>query len=71
MQYTYALASFVGARDGMAVELQDDAGEIVAEIFEDDETKQCVFTAFTSKPLPVQEVRGLLSRAAIEFPSAR
>jgi len=68
--YSFVLASFVGERDGMAVELHDDANEVVAEVFEDDETGACIFSMPNGASVPVSHIRELLRRAALEFPGA-
>jgi hypothetical protein len=61
--YRLILASYVGERDGMALELTTDEGERVAEVFEDDETKERTFTAFIGRPVPLAAIEWLLSEA--------
>lgn len=66
VNYVYILSSSVGERDGMAFELwttlaSDDEGNPkrshhdrwLAEIFEDDETKERSLTVFTQDPIPL------------------
>lgn len=62
--YTLLLVSAVGERDGMALELAAESGGQVAEVFEDDQTKQRAITFFTAEPLPVPVVEWLLADAA-------
>jgi len=57
------LVSYVGERDGMALELADEAGEPLAEVFEDDATKERTVEFFATSPLPLAEVRWLLDEA--------
>lgn len=66
--YSFVLASYVGDRDGMAMELRNGAGDVVAEIFEDDESRRCTFSMPNGAVVPVSQVQKLLSRAALEFP---
>lgn len=61
--YRLILASSVGKRDGMAFELTKEDGERIAEVFEDDETKERTFTAFGEKPVPLEAIEWLLAEA--------
>ena len=68
--YSFFLASFVGERDGMAVELHGSGDEVVAEVFEDAESGACTFAMPDGVSVPVSLARELLRRAALEFPGA-
>jgi hypothetical protein len=57
------LASSVGARDGMALELTRADGERVAEVFEDSETDVRTFTVFGEQQVPVDVIEWFLSEA--------
>lgn len=70
-EYSFVLASVVGERDGMALELRDSSGEVVAEVFEADATGACTFSMQSGASVPVAFVSALLDRAAKEFPQAR
>jgi hypothetical protein len=61
--YRLILASAVGERDGMALEMVKDSGERVAEVFEDDETGARTFTVFGEQHVPVAAIEWLLSEA--------
>jgi hypothetical protein len=50
--YHLVLASSVGDRDGMALELTRDDGERVAEVFEDDESGTRTFTVYGEQQVP-------------------
>lgn len=56
------LASSVGNRDGMALELRHADGSWVAEVFEDDETKCRTVTLFEAS-VPLEALEWLLSEA--------
>lgn len=43
-EVSLVLASFVGNRDGMAVELRDSSNDVVAEVFEANATGACTFS---------------------------
>lgn len=62
--YRLLLVSAVGQRDGMALELDDATGKQVAEVFEDDLTKERTVTFFTDRPVPLPVVEWLLAEAA-------
>lgn len=68
--YSFFLASFVGERDGMAVELHGSDDEVVAEVFKDAESGACTFSMPHGVSVPVSLVQELLRRAALEFPGA-
>ncbi|WP_418516288.1 hypothetical protein ACNUCX_01205 [Curtobacterium flaccumfaciens pv. flaccumfaciens] len=70
-EYSVVLASFVGERDGMALELHDSSGEAVAEVFEADATGACAFSMRNGASVPVMFISELLRKAAEEFPQAR
>lgn len=61
--YQLRLVSYVGQRDGMAMELADEDGEQVAEVFEDSETKARSVTVWSDSPIPLDAVDWLLSEA--------
>ena len=62
--YKMLLVSAVGERDGMALELALESGEQVAEVFEDDETKERTVTFYTDRPVPLAAVTWPLDTAA-------
>ncbi|MGC4173857.1 hypothetical protein [Demequina sp.] len=62
--YKLLLASAVGERDGMAVELAVESGERLAEVFEDDLTKERTVTFFTVEAVPLAVVEWFLTEAA-------
>jgi hypothetical protein len=45
------------------MELTRENGERVAEVFEDDETKERTFTAFHEEPVPLAAIEWLLTEA--------
>ena len=56
--YHLVLASSVGERDGMALELTRDVdGKRVAEVFEDGDTGLRSFAVFVFEPLPLELLR--------------
>lgn len=57
------LASSVGDRDGMALELTRDDGERLAEVFADEETGQRIFNTFGERGVPVEAIEWLLAEA--------
>ena len=61
--YRLVLASSVGERDGMALELTRDDGERVAEVFEDDETGARTFTVFGEQQVPFAAIEWLMAEA--------
>lgn len=66
--HRYVLASFVGKRDGMALELHDADHRCIAEVFEDDATGACCLSIADGAAVPIDRVCDLLARAAAEFP---
>jgi hypothetical protein len=70
-EYSFVLASFVGERDGMALELRNSSGDVVAEVFEADATGACTFSMQSGASVPVAFISELLRKAATEFPQAR
>lgn len=62
--YKLLLVSAVGERDGMSLELARESGEQVAEVFEDDATRERTVTFYTDQPVPLAAVEWLLSEAA-------
>ena len=61
--YGLILASSVGERDGMALELTALDGERVAEVFEDGETGARTFTVFGEQRVPIAAIEWLLNEA--------
>jgi hypothetical protein len=61
--FSLILASSVGERDGMALELTRVDGERIAEVFEDDETGARTFTVFGEQQVPIAAIEWLLSEA--------
>lgn len=61
--YRLLLASSVGERDGMALELSKVGGERVAEVFEDGETGARTFTVFGEQQVPLAAIEWLLGEA--------
>jgi hypothetical protein len=61
--YHLILASSVGERDGMALELVRKNGQRVAEVFQDDEHGTRTFTVFEEQAVPVSVVELFLSEA--------
>ena len=61
--YRLIIASYVGERDGMAMELDHDDGRQVAEVFEDEETRQRTVNLF-EKDVPLEAIEWLLAEAA-------
>ena len=62
--YHLVLASVVGLRDGMALELTRDVdGARIAEVFEDDETRLRTFTSFFDQPVPIEAIEWLITKA--------
>lgn len=69
-QYRFVLASEVGDRDGMLVELhRREPLEQIAEVFEDHDTGALTFTADRCQAVPLPVIEELLQRARREFPS--
>lgn len=62
--YRLVLVSAVGDRDGMALELDTEGGEQVAEVFEDDATRERTVRFFISEPVPLPVVEWFLAEAA-------
>lgn len=60
--YKLVLASSVGERDGMGLELTRGDGTRVAEVFEDDETGLRTVTLFEAS-VPLQAVEWLLAES--------
>lgn len=61
--YRLILASSVGDRDGMALELTRDDGRRLAEVFEDDESGRRTVTMF-EPDVPLEAIEWLLAEAA-------
>ncbi|WP_157622655.1 hypothetical protein [Nostocoides sp. Soil756] len=59
--------SAVGTRDGMAMELDTVDGEQIAEVFEDEATKERTVTFFVDRPVPLEAIQWLLDRARTEL----
>lgn len=57
------LVSAVGSRDGMAIELDAESGEQLAEVFEDDATRERTVKFYTTEPVPLAAVEWLLDEA--------
>lgn len=60
--YRLVLASSVGERDGMGLELTRDDGVRIAEVFEDDETGLRTVNLF-QQDVPVAAIEWLLAEA--------
>ena len=68
--YRMILASEMGKRDGMLVEIRTtDPVRRIAEVFEDDETGELTFTSFVTEGVPLEAIEDLLALAHKEFPS--
>jgi hypothetical protein len=65
--YKLLLVSAVGSREGMALELDTVHGEQIAEVFEDEATKQRTVTFFVDRPVPLEAIEWLLDRARTEL----
>jgi len=65
--YRLLLVSAVGPREGMALELDTVDGEQIAEVFEDEGTKERTVTFFVDRPVPLEAVEWLLDRARTEL----
>jgi hypothetical protein len=65
--YRLILASSVGERDGIALELDQADGERVAEVFEHDETGARTLTVFREHRVPIEAIEWLLSEARAAF----
>lgn len=61
--YRLILASAVGERDGMALELDSDDGEQIAEVFEEEETRIRTFSLFVEHSVPVEAIEWLIDEA--------
>lgn len=61
--YSLILASYVGKRDGMALELTREGGAIVAEVYEDDSTRVRTVSMFESD-VPFEAMEWLISSAS-------
>lgn len=64
--YRLLLASSVGHRDGMALELGLEDGTQVAEVFNDDDTGRRVVNLFAEN-VPVEAIAWLLSEAEAQL----
>lgn len=62
-EFRLVLASSVGQRDGIALELVREGGERVAEVFEDEATKRRTFAAFTLDSVPLEAIDWLIETA--------
>ncbi len=67
MGYKLLLVSSVGSRDGMSIELATEDGEQIAEVFEDDQTKNRTVRFFVDSPVPLEAVQWLLSKAEADL----
>jgi hypothetical protein len=61
--YQLLLASSVGERDGLGLELSTEGGYLLAEVFRDDVTGQFTFASFDETPLPLEALRWFLDVA--------
>lgn len=61
--YRLLLVSAVGERDGMALELDTESGEQIAEVFQDESTGARTMTFYTEHPVPLAAVEWLLREA--------
>lgn len=63
-KYRLVLASDVGTRDGMGLELVDAASGVrLAEVFQDDTTGERTVRTFQERPIPVADFEWFLSEA--------
>ncbi len=66
--YTLVLASDVYERDGLGLELYDQAGQMVAEIFRDDATQSTNFTVVApAASIPLSVLDWFVSRAKADL----
>lgn len=65
MTYKLRLVSAVGDRDGMALELADDEGEQLAEIFRDDDRNTLTISIFSDEPVDLTAIEMLIAEAKI------
>jgi hypothetical protein len=64
--YHLILASSVGVRDGMALELTREGGTRVAEVFEDDESRRRTLTVFEEN-VPLEAIEWLIAEAKTQL----
>jgi hypothetical protein len=64
--YRTVLASSVGERDGMSLELTLPDGEVVAEVFEEEETGERTVTLFR-RALPLETLLWFLAKVDAEL----
>lgn len=64
--YSLILASYVGKRDGMALELTRDGGAVVAEVFEDDSTHVRTVSMFEAE-VPLEAMEWLISSSKVSL----
>lgn len=60
--YSLILASYVGRRDGMALELTRQGGTVVAAVYEDDSTHRRTVSMFEPE-VPLEAMEWLISSA--------
>ncbi|WP_062303818.1 hypothetical protein [Demequina subtropica] len=61
--YSLVFASFVGERDGVALELHDDFGEVVAEVFQPDGSQRGEFRMAHDAAMPFEVVEWFLAQS--------
>jgi hypothetical protein len=67
--YTVTLASDVES-DGMLLELEDESGATVADVFYSDVTKAMTFTTWQPN-LPLEAAEWLIAQAKVRLPPSR
>lgn len=65
--FQLTLASWVGERDGMSLELSTEDGTRLAEVFYDDDTREMTVSVFNEQRVPIETMEWLLLRARAEF----
>ena len=66
-RYSLLLASDVLTRDGLGLELYDESGARIAEVFREDTTGERTLTVFVTRAIHIHVVEWLLSRGREEL----
>jgi hypothetical protein len=61
--YRLVMASDVSDRNGLGLELYDPSGQLIAEVFRDDDDGSRTFRMLEQVDLPVEVIRWFLERA--------